>query len=582
MTSNKTLQEYQKSIPPRLLLSPRGRVFRQAIEVTRALGFRYLWIDSICINQEDGAEKASEISRMAQIYQNASLNISATQASAGVQGLFANREPLSVAPVLRTLEGTESGAGAKQNFLAVMIHPSQALSTSRWEDNVQNAPIQSRGWVLQERLLAPRVVHFCKEQVYWECRESTACQTDPDGSLFLATKKVRTHDTPKRIFPVKQGTHGAWLGAYDQVVSMYAQTKLSFCSDRLLAISAIASNIAQQYSLPESDYVAGMWRKRFLNQLSWRTGHGSGEDSPPMQCSNRNCRHGGPSWSWASLHGSIEHLVLNADNQRHDRALASVEHVSTSRRDESAAFGEVTQGLVRLRCCVVPFEYISMKFLTVSTLFKKTLFLRCISILGTDWQWIPDTNGNGTMAGKAWVDVKTYFNDSEEIVAGESGGDSMGNGSSARDREEKISIFWDSSAMYHEAQGFHKKQDGKKMIEETLFLAPTRLRGFSRPLWDVEGIVLRRASERGQFYRIGAFITGHFERDDSVSGAHFGRRLMKLARGEISSLGDHPTRASETDSTVSNSSSGVDGSEVLDEMDYLEIDEMGKYQIELI
>lgn len=575
MTSNKTLHEYQKSIPPRLLLCPRGSVFRQAIEVTRALGFRYLWIDSICINQEDGTEKSSEIARIAQIYQNASLNISATQASAGVQGLFANRKPLSVAPVLRTLEGAESGAGTEENFLAVMIHP---LYVSRWGDNVQEAPIQSRGWVLQERLLAPRVVHFAKEQVYWECRESTACQTDPDGSLFLPTKKSEARDKPKRIFPMKQGTHRDWLGVYAQVVSKYAETKLSFCSDRLLAISAIASNIVQQYGLEESEYVAGMWRKRFLNQLSWRAGHGL--DNNP--CSNRDCRHGGPSWSWASLHGSINHLVLNGENERHDRDLASVEHVSTSHRDLSTAFGEVTNGLVRLRCCVVPFRYSSMELISASGLFKKIILLRCIRILGTDWQWIPDPHDYFSTAGKAWVDMKTYFDDHEGMVIGEPEGDGASYGSIDRDREEQIKIFWDNSAMYHEAQGFFKKQHGKKMIEGNFFLAPTRLRGFGRPLWDVEGIVLRRASERGQFHRIGAFLTGQFERKDSVSGAHFGRRLMKLARGEISSLGEHSPRTSEADTMGSNSSSEVDGSEVLDEMDYLEIDNTGKYLIELI
>ncbi|KAF3808731.1 hypothetical protein GCG54_00010920 [Colletotrichum gloeosporioides] len=72
-------------------------VFKDAIRITRCLGFRYLWPDSICINQDNPVEKALAISRMVRIYQCSQLNLSATSDSS----LIFQRDPKSVVSILR-------------------------------------------------------------------------------------------------------------------------------------------------------------------------------------------------------------------------------------------------------------------------------------------------------------------------------------------------------------------------------------------------------------------------------------------------------------------------------------------------
>lgn len=86
--TNDSLAAFPTEIPFHLLCKPGAKVFRDAIAVVRALGHRYLWIDSLCINQDDEVEKASEIAFMDQIYANALANISATGAARGSDGLF--------------------------------------------------------------------------------------------------------------------------------------------------------------------------------------------------------------------------------------------------------------------------------------------------------------------------------------------------------------------------------------------------------------------------------------------------------------------------------------------------------------
>lgn len=98
--SNSNKEEYTSSqgIPSHVFAEPSAATFRDAILVTRKLGFRYLWIDSLCINQEDNTEKGHEIMFMHEIYRHAEINISATAAADGFGGLFQKRNPLVLYP----------------------------------------------------------------------------------------------------------------------------------------------------------------------------------------------------------------------------------------------------------------------------------------------------------------------------------------------------------------------------------------------------------------------------------------------------------------------------------------------------
>jgi hypothetical protein len=151
--SHSNMAEYTspEGIPPHVFADPSAATFRDAILVTRSLGFRYLWIDSLCINQEDNIEKGDEIMFMHEIYRHADLNISATAATDGFGGLFQKRNPLILYPCIsRRRVGLVA-------FTSPLIH---------FTSEVLQGPVNQRSWVFQERLLARRVLHFCSAQIF--------------------------------------------------------------------------------------------------------------------------------------------------------------------------------------------------------------------------------------------------------------------------------------------------------------------------------------------------------------------------------------------------------------------------------
>jgi hypothetical protein len=144
LLSNATLSLFSMMLPASLLNKPGSKTFREAIMVTRSLGFRYLWIDSICINQDDEAEKDSEIAFMGEIYSNSSANISATGAAGGADGLFFERNPLVMDPCHKKF-ATPNGSEPFVNVVASI--------TGRWDKHVFHAPLNTRGWVYRKSQL---------------------------------------------------------------------------------------------------------------------------------------------------------------------------------------------------------------------------------------------------------------------------------------------------------------------------------------------------------------------------------------------------------------------------------------------
>lgn len=96
---------------------------------------------------------------MGEVYRHSTCNIAATAAFDGRDGCFSTRDPLMARPcIVKGRVGPNRGT--------------QAIVTQyMWEDSITNAPLNRRAWVLQERMLSPRILHFAKNQVFWTCAE---------------------------------------------------------------------------------------------------------------------------------------------------------------------------------------------------------------------------------------------------------------------------------------------------------------------------------------------------------------------------------------------------------------------------
>ena len=174
--NNANAEQFKSSIPLSEMLKPESMTLKQAVHVTRCLGFRYLWIDALCINQEEEQDKQHEISLMGEIYAGSELNLAATAASSGSDGLFHVRNPIEVEPFRKRVQFHGDKGWIRGEII---------VYNANFRDQVDMAPLNKRGWVFQERLLAPRVLHFARDQVYWTCSSLLAAEVMPYGNPAL-------------------------------------------------------------------------------------------------------------------------------------------------------------------------------------------------------------------------------------------------------------------------------------------------------------------------------------------------------------------------------------------------------------
>ena len=148
--------------------------FQDAIEFCLAVGVYYIWIDALCIVQDDERDWQVESSHMADIYQNAHVTLAATSAASGSAGCFpeAGRRAKHFVEEkeLRLPDSMTQWRGIR--LREKVQHWTVPLSKS----SAKAFPLLSRGWVFQERVLSPRVLHFCADEMVWECNSATRCE----------------------------------------------------------------------------------------------------------------------------------------------------------------------------------------------------------------------------------------------------------------------------------------------------------------------------------------------------------------------------------------------------------------------
>ncbi|KAG4287357.1 hypothetical protein FPRO06_05009 [Fusarium proliferatum] len=252
---------------------------------------------------------------MVDIYRHSFCNISATAVSSDPSstGLFSTRSLPS--RLLFPFKIRELNLEDKTGF---EVGPWVLYKDSSWKDEIENTPLNTRGWVVQERFLAPRIVHFTKSQMYWECLETTVCEADPNWELQTLAKDFSLHRQPIHTVYKAAGQQitttvstGQRYEAMDRktyhtlwgnLVSIYANCALTKESDRLIAMSGIANEANKD------TYLAGLWKEAIHSDLTWRKNASEGAEVV------RNGSYA-PTWSWASVVGG--HTTLSALHQRY-------------------------------------------------------------------------------------------------------------------------------------------------------------------------------------------------------------------------------------------------------------------------
>ena len=235
------------------------KTFRQAIKVTRDLGGRFIWIDSLCIIQDSVEDWRKESSAMTHIYSYGFCNIAASAAKDGSQGLFFERDPF---PVKQVHVRPNHGAGTLLTT---------DLDSWIWKLRTRRAPLLKRGWVFQEQMLSPHSLHFCKGQIFWYCRKQQFSETFPQGNPGIAyTVEWPRYELKSYVLPLFSSSNGNYrkefLRTWEHCVDAYSDTLLTCQTDKLVAISGIAR--AMQGVIGDR-YVAGIWQSQLPFQLFW-------------------------------------------------------------------------------------------------------------------------------------------------------------------------------------------------------------------------------------------------------------------------------------------------------------------------
>lgn len=333
---------FRKSI----LLSALPKTFKDAIVITRRLGYEYLWIDSLCIIQDSAEDWSKESSIVGMIYRQSVCTIAALAAQNSHEGCFTKRNPLFYRHC-RILGDSEKG-----------VYVLGATTPKMWVTGGYGQPckLNKRGWVVQERLLSPRTLYFGPRSIGWECIECEATETEPDEQNSFSGQVDTLR--PKRTFAflgryiskstsVSSAEFITFRNAWWTIVSTYTGCDLTFPSDKLAAITGMIRVIESITGLTN---VSGHWKEFLLQDILWKA----------WISGKRAASYRAPSWSWASMDyhvygtyfDNIFETVCNSETKLMYELewMAQVEDVGTTPVVSGSSWsGQVSGAYIRLR-----------------------------------------------------------------------------------------------------------------------------------------------------------------------------------------------------------------------------------------
>lgn len=253
-----TLKTNVKERYKKLVTSDFPQTLQDAVRVTRGLGLEYLWIDRICIVQDDDDDWAREASIMADVYETAYVVVSATATEDCRDGFLRKS---SKPPII--LKYTQPGQGTFE----VRARQIKGHNCDGKTPNIDYA-LDSRGWCMQERYLARRIIHFLPTEIVFQCDIERQCECGAASKEDIDYNDYEGLDTfvnlraEPNLDPKKLHFGAEWM----LIASEYSKMNLTCGGDSLPALSGLAASLAH---LKPGKFIAGLWQKDIIYQLGW-------------------------------------------------------------------------------------------------------------------------------------------------------------------------------------------------------------------------------------------------------------------------------------------------------------------------
>lgn len=308
------------------------KTIQDAIKATWEIGCRHIWIDSMCIVQDDEEEKPNEIAKMPQVYSSAVYTIAAASASRATDGFLARAED----PAFQ---------------LSMFVADDRGTAYGIALENVRQGPLEARGWTLQERLLSTRILEFGHRQLRWHCEGMKRDDALTDGWTKYPEQSPEEAGRDTHLtLALSDGED--LLAIWRNAVEEFTQRQLTVATDRALAISGIADRLGKQVN---DTYIAGHWLSTLPKSLLWQVMHASVASFRVSHNRWQNPRPTeflGPSWSWTSVNHKVDFARLG------ERMLAYLPNWETrlqlcdyriELQHELAPYGSVRQAILILK-----------------------------------------------------------------------------------------------------------------------------------------------------------------------------------------------------------------------------------------
>jgi hypothetical protein len=312
------------------------RTFQDALLITRKLGYKYIWIDSLCIIQDSEQDWRTEAKKMAQVYGNAECTIAAIGPD-GNAGCFRRRNPL----LRRPGKLTESSGVSVYGYGFLKAGEHNVLEDSPGIPGLSNLPLLRRAWVVQERLISDRVLYYGYEGLMWECATCTASEFRPQ---IFPVPTLKYSEEPlkfilRRILGLlprsDRSARNMFLEVWLRVMETYTRSALTFPTDRVAALAGIAEMIRSTTGM---EYLAGLWVELFPEVLLWWPG--APQSTLPS-----------PSWSWLSWNVQIVSPSLRDSENISSLATTYLaqSNLGAITKPANSVLGEVSKGELKVK-----------------------------------------------------------------------------------------------------------------------------------------------------------------------------------------------------------------------------------------
>jgi hypothetical protein len=314
------IETFKKALP----LSKMSKTVTDAIMISKILQIQYLWVDALCILQDDYEDWNYQSNQMRQVYSESFLTLAASSTADCSEGIFTtqNRASQRVTVKLRneSIYASVQPSSDKQHIGPFLMDNSSQFNI--WSQQQEALPLCRRAWALQERVMSNRVLYYTTEELWWECNEGVQCECGgPEETSKASSYRWLRNPWLQNLTFTQEMAYLKWR----ELVTLFSAGALTRPEDKLPAISGLAKQfeVMLWHRFKEKDlYCAGLWKSQLVRDLLWHASPIS--ETSYTKIPSRPVQWRAPSWSWASIDGIIQFPDNHGNQSRYFLTIVDV------------------------------------------------------------------------------------------------------------------------------------------------------------------------------------------------------------------------------------------------------------------